>query len=154
MDTRPRFSSSSRYLVIRSFFLASACPTQSKRSFSASVQHAIDDETEALYTSASFYPSNHAPAPPKFVTLTAAEEEWLQEDLLEPSSSIPQYHFSPEIRKERVDWRLRAPSRIPKHPMPPNSETRKKYPKRKEPVAERLTQGDPFYDSVTKYEER
>ncbi|KAG6902936.1 hypothetical protein C0995_009328 [Termitomyces sp. Mi166 len=125
-----------------------------KRSFSASAQHAIDDETEALYTSASFYPSSHAPAPPKVGTLTAAEEEWLQEDLFESSSGIQQHPLDPEIRKERFNWRLRAPSRIPKPPTPSNTQTQKKYTRRKQPGTAPLAQNDPFYESVAKYEKR
>ncbi|KAH0579749.1 hypothetical protein H2248_002586 [Termitomyces sp. 'cryptogamus'] len=152
-DPLRRLHSSSRYLVIRNFFLASACQTQTKRSFSASAQHTTDDETEALYTSASFYPSSHAPSPPKIGTLTAAEEEWLQENLLESSSSIPQHPFDPEIRKERFDWRFRAPSRIPK-PLTPDTQTRKKYTRRKQPGAAVLTQSDPFYNAVNNYEKR
>ncbi|KAF8064109.1 P-loop containing nucleoside triphosphate hydrolase protein [Lyophyllum atratum] len=88
--------------------------------------------------------------------LTAAEEEWLQEDQLQTTSNIPPHPLDPQQSQERFDWRLRASSRIRKPPATPDSQPapRQKYIRRKVPPVVSVQQGEPFYDAIHNYEDR
>ncbi|KAF5376100.1 hypothetical protein D9615_007758 [Tricholomella constricta] len=126
------------------------------RSFSTSANCAVDHETEALYTSATFYPSIHAAPPSRSLkNLTAAEEEWLQEDQLQPTSTIPLHPYDPNQPNERFDWRLRASSRMRKLPAQVSQPVkRRQYIRRKQPPVNKIVQGEEFYDAVKNYEDR
>ncbi|RDB23511.1 Regulator of nonsense transcripts 1 [Hypsizygus marmoreus] len=144
------FSRRSTYLGIRNFFLSSPCSTQPKRAKSTS--HTIEDETEALFSSV--YPSPRRVPTRVSRNLTAAEEEWLQEEHIHPTSSLPPHPLDPSQPAERFDWRLRASSRIRKPLTKPNSTERKKYIRRKLPNLINVEQGERFYGAITSYGER
>ncbi|KAG6837045.1 hypothetical protein H0H93_015616 [Arthromyces matolae] len=112
----------------------------------------MDHETEALYTSATFYPSSHAtPMKPIQTKRTVAEDEWLQEAFADDN----QPSLYPETTKERFDWRLRASSRTPKPTIPPyGTFIRGKYPPRKQPSTQPVSRGDKLYAAVSAYEDR
>ncbi|KAG5646157.1 hypothetical protein DXG03_004210 [Asterophora parasitica] len=96
----------------------------------------------------------HAAPPPRpsKAKLTAAEEEWLQEDQLQPTSSNSLRLLDPNRSRERFDWRLRASSRTRKQPI--QDLDKKDYIRRSEPLVNKLTQDDPFYAAVGNYEDR
>ncbi|GLB44126.1 putative P-loop containing nucleoside triphosphate hydrolase protein [Lyophyllum shimeji] len=121
------------------------------RSLSTSAHAEVNHETEAFFTSAPFYSVQ-----PASKRLTAAEEEWLQEDQLQPSSNIPSHPVDPDQPQERFDWRLRASSRTQKPPAPSDSQTapRQRYTRRKQPPMRSVQQGEPFYDAIQNYEDR
>lgn len=134
----------STYLGIRKFFLSSpSCSSQSQRTRST---HTQEDEVDALFSVAS---STRVPAIAR--NLTAAEQEWLQEEQLLPTSSLPALLDPPDTTK-RFDWRLRAPSRTRK-PFPTTTPfERRKYIRRKQPPLVNLDEGECFYDAVQNYE--
>lgn len=107
------------------------------------------DETEALFSNIPYRPPTRATSRPSN-KLTAAEQEWLQEE--NASSSLPLYFADPDHRTERFDWRLRAPSRIRKDP--DITKQRARYVRRKLPPLVTVMQGEPFYDAIQAYQDR
>lgn len=141
------FSRHSTYLGIRHFFLSSApC---AKRKVSRIPTYTTEDENEALLSIS----STSTRQPRVSTNLTAAENEWLQEEHLETSSvSTADSHDLP--KPDRFDWRLRAPSRIRKSLAITTDGERAKYIRRKHPAVELTEPHEPFYGAITSYEDR
>ena len=119
-----------------------------------STQPTSEDEVEALFTD--IHMTSHQATLggflPGSLKPTAAEQEWLQEEQLQPSSSLPTHPLDPFQSTERFDWRLRASSRLRRVPL--SSSEREKFARRKLPPLLMVEKGHPFYNATRSYEDR
>jgi hypothetical protein len=83
---------------------------------------------------------------------TAAEQEWLQEELFQSSSSLPSHSLDPFQSIKRFDWRLRASSRIRRVSV--SSSEREKFIRRKLPPLLMVENGHLFHSAIRSYEDR
>lgn len=113
------------------------------------------DEYDALYSTDAVLKRSVRPSPPS--NLTAAEQEWLQEDEIQPSHSDLPSPFDTPPPVDRFDWRLRTTSRVSTpSPAPTNddstSKPRRKYVRRVTPPQVTVEQGERFYDAIQAYQ--
>lgn len=106
--------------------------------------------TDVLGTSHPMKPASSLPR--GSMKPTAAEQEWLQEEQFQSSSSLPIHPSDPTPPTERFDWRLPASSRIRRVSV--SSSERKKFVRRKIPPLLMVEKGHSFYNAIRSYEDR